>query len=88
MDNQQEGMDAITLNTALEWPDLIVLWALELQRKVYVQMTYDDLIKIVDMMKKQREEKTKPIIVKGVQCRPEFADVFNINNERLKLRGE
>ena len=31
MNNQQEGMDAITLNTALEWQDLIVLWALEPQ---------------------------------------------------------
>lgn len=36
----------------------------------------------------ETQEKRKPIIIKGVQCRPEFADVFNINNERLKLRGE
>lgn len=88
MDNQQEGMDAITLNTALEWQDLIVLWALEPQRNICVQMTYDDLVRIVDMMKKEREEKTKPIIVKGVQCRAEFADLLNINNERMKLKGE
>lgn len=84
----QQNVDAITLNTALEWQDLIVLWALEPQRKICVQMTYDNLVKIVDMMKKEREEKTKPIIVKGVQCRPEFADLLNINNERMKLRGE
>ena len=88
MDNQQEGMDAITLNTALEWQDLIVLWALEPQRKICVQMTYDDLVRIVNLMKEAREEKTKPIIVKGVQCRSEFADLLNINNERMKLRGE
>lgn len=84
----QQNVDAITLNAALEWQDLIVLWALEPQRNICVQMTYDDLVKIVDMMKKEREEKTEPIIVKGVQCRQEFADVFNINNERLKLGGE
>lgn len=51
MDNQQEGMGAITLNTALEWPDLIVLWALEPQRNICVQMTYDDLFRIVNLMK-------------------------------------
>lgn len=56
MDNQQEGMDAITLNTALEWQDLIVLWALEPQRKICVQMTYDDLVRIVDLMKKNKGE--------------------------------
>lgn len=32
--------------------------------------------------------KMKPIIVKGVQCRSEFADVFNTHNERMKLKGE
>ena len=36
----------------------------------------------------ETQEKRKPIIVKGVQCRSEFADIFNICNERKKLRGE
>lgn len=49
-------MDAITLNKALEWQDLIVLWALEPQRKICVQMTYDDLVRIVDLMKKNKGE--------------------------------
>lgn len=39
-------------------------------------------------LKRQEKKKTKPIIIKGVQCRPEFADLLNINNERMKLRGE
>lgn len=56
MNNQQEGMDAITLNTALEWQDLIVLWALEPQRNICVQMTYDDLFRIVNLIKKTREK--------------------------------
>lgn len=56
MNNQQEGMDAITLNTALEWQDLIVLWALEPQRNICVQMTYDDLFRIVNLMKKNKGE--------------------------------
>ena len=52
----QQNVDAITLNTALEWQDLIVLWALEPQRKICVQMTYDDLVRIVDLMKKNKGE--------------------------------
>lgn len=36
----------------------------------------------------QEKRKPKPIIVKGVQCRSEFADVFNICNERKTLRRE
>ncbi len=47
----QQNVDAITLNTALEWQDLIVLWALEPQRKICVEMTYDDLVRIVNLMK-------------------------------------
>ncbi len=52
----QQNVDAITLNTALEWPDLIVLWELEHQRNICVQMTYDDLFRIVNLMKKKGEE--------------------------------
>ena len=52
----QQNVDAITLNTALEWPDLIVLWALEPQRNICVQMTYDDLFRIVNFMKKNNGE--------------------------------
>lgn len=88
MDNQQEGMDKITLGEALECPVWQFIWADEPYRKISVEMTYDDLFRIVNLMKEAREEKTKPIIVKGVQCRPEFADLLNINNERMKLKGE
>ena len=80
--------DTITLEDALEFPFWKIVWAGEPQRKISVEMTYDDLVKIVDLMEEAREEKTKPIIVKGVQCRPEFADLLNINNERMKLKGE
>ena len=47
----QQNVDAITLNTALEWQGLIALWALGPQRKISVEMTYDDLFKIVKLMK-------------------------------------
>ena len=47
----------------------------------FLQPTESDFLRV-------EEEKTKPVIVKGVQCRSEFADIFNINNERKKLRGE
>ncbi len=52
----QQNVDAITLNAALEWQDLIVLWALEPKRKICVQMTYDDLFRIVNFMKKNNGE--------------------------------
>ena len=38
-------------------------------------------------LERQEKKKTKPIIVKGVQCRSEFADVLTTYNERMKLRG-
>lgn len=46
-----------------------------------LQPTENDFLRV-------EEKKTKPVIVKGVQCRSEFADILNINNERMKLRGE
>lgn len=52
----QQNVDVITLNAALEWQGLIALWALGPQRRICVQMTYDDLVKIVDLMKKNKGE--------------------------------
>lgn len=52
----QQNVDAITLNAALEWQSLIVLWALVPQRIICVQMTYEDLFRIVDLMKKNKGE--------------------------------
>ena len=52
----QQNVDAITLNTALECPVWMMGWAVEPQRRICVQMTYDDLVKIVDLMKKNKGE--------------------------------
>lgn len=49
--------DTITLEDALEFPFWKIVWAGEPQRKISVEMTYDDLVKIVDMMKKEMEER-------------------------------
>lgn len=56
MNNQQEEMDKITLGTALAWQTWMMVWAGEPQRKISVEMTYDDLVKIVNLMKKTREK--------------------------------
>ena len=55
MNNQQEEMDKITLGTALAWQAWKMVWAGEPQRKISVEMTYDDLVRIVDMMKKKEK---------------------------------
>lgn len=52
----QQNVDAITLNAALECPVWMMAWAVEPQRRICVQMTYDDLVKIVDLMKKNKGE--------------------------------
>lgn len=49
-------MDKITLGTALAWQTWMMVWAGEPQRKISVEMTYDDLVRIVDMMKKKGEK--------------------------------
>ncbi len=51
MDNQQEGMDKITLDTALGWRSWMLVWAAEPLRKISVEMTYNDLVKIVNLIK-------------------------------------
>lgn len=51
MDDQKEGMDKITLGTALAWQTWMQFWAIEPRRKICVEMTYDDLVRIVDLMK-------------------------------------
>ena len=56
MNNQQKEMDKITLREALECPVWMMVWAVEPQRRICVQMTYDDLVKIVDLMKKNKGE--------------------------------
>lgn len=56
MDNQQEKMDKITLGEALECPVWEFIWADEPYRKISVEMTYDDLFRIVDLMKKNKGE--------------------------------
>ena len=48
-------MDKITLGTALAWQTWMMVWAGEPQRKISVEMTYDDLVRIVDMMKKKEK---------------------------------
>lgn len=48
--------DTITLEDALEFPFWKIVWAGEPQRKISVEMTYDDLVKIVDLMKKNKGE--------------------------------
>lgn len=48
--------DTITLEGALEFPFWKIVWAGEPQRKICVEMTYDDLVKIVDLMKKNKGE--------------------------------
>lgn len=48
--------DAITLEDALEFPFWKIVWAGEPQRKISVEMTYDDLVKIVNFMKKNKGE--------------------------------
>lgn len=56
MDNQQEKMDKITLGEALECPVWEFIWADEPYRKISVEMTYDDLFRIVNFMKKNKGE--------------------------------
>ena len=56
MDKYQElsidlQMDKITLDTALQWQAWMMIWAVEPQRKICVEMTYDDLVRIVNLMK-------------------------------------
>lgn len=52
---KQESIDKITLEDALEIPFWKMVWAGEPQRKVSVEMTYDDLYRIAKML----EEKEK-----------------------------
>lgn len=54
----QQNVYAITLNAALECPVWMMVWAVEPQRRICVQMTYDDLVKIVDLMKKNKGEES------------------------------
>lgn len=49
-------MDKITLGEALECPVWEFIWADEPYRKISVEMTYDDLFRIVNLMKKSGEE--------------------------------
>ena len=47
--------DTITLEDALEFPFWKIVWAGEPQRKISVEMTYDDLVRIVDLMNEETE---------------------------------
>lgn len=49
-------MDKITLGEALECPVWEFIWADEPYRKISVEMTYDDLFRIVNFMKKNKGE--------------------------------
>ncbi len=56
MNNQQKEMDKITLREALECPVWEFIWADEPYRKISVEMTYDNLFGIVNLMKKNKGE--------------------------------
>lgn len=47
----EKEFDKITLRTALSWKSWIMVWKAAPRRKIYVEMTYDDLVRIVDLMK-------------------------------------
>lgn len=55
-EHQTMKTDTITLEDALEFPFWKIVWAAEPQRKICVQMTYDDLFRIVNLMKKNNGE--------------------------------
>lgn len=48
--------DTITLENALEFPFWKMVWAGEPQRKISVEMTYEELAKIVDLLQKERKD--------------------------------
>lgn len=48
--------DTITLENALEFPFWKMVWAGEPQRKISVEMTYDDLYRISKMLEKENEK--------------------------------
>lgn len=54
MVNQE--MDKITLSEALECQVWEYIWVDAPYRKISVEMTYDDLVNIVDLMKKNKGE--------------------------------
>lgn len=47
----EKEIDKITLSTALSWKTWMMVWKAAPRRKIYVEMTYDDLVRIVDLMK-------------------------------------
>lgn len=47
--------DTITLENALEFSFWKMVWAGEPQRKISVEMTYDDLYRISKMLEKENE---------------------------------
>lgn len=49
-------MDKITLSTALNTDAWVFVWAAEPKRTVQVEMTYDDLWKIVQKMRNEKLE--------------------------------
>lgn len=46
--------DTITLEDALEFPFWKMVWAGEPQRKISVEMTYDDLYRILEMLEEEK----------------------------------
>ena len=48
--------DTITLENALEFPFWKMVWAGEPQRKISVEMTYDDLYRISKMLEEENEK--------------------------------
>ena len=55
-EHQTMKTDTITLEDALEFPFQKMVWADEPLRKISVEMTYDDLFRIVNLMKKNNGE--------------------------------
>lgn len=53
--DRTEQIDKISLQNAVETPFWMVIWATEPQRKIAVEMSYDDLKIICDLIDKARE---------------------------------
>lgn len=54
--DRTEKIDNISLVTAVETPFWMAIWATEPQRRIAVEMSYDDLKIICDLIDKEREE--------------------------------
>lgn len=54
--DRTEQVDKISLANAVETPFWMAIWATEPQRRISVEMSYDDLKIICDLIDKEREQ--------------------------------